>query len=256
MRSRFTPARAAVAAVPVLLALTIAACGSSSSNNQNMSAGAYGAPATTVKSKPAAAATAKIGVGHTKIGDVLVDGQGRTLYVFAKDTGMTSTCNGECAVDWPPATTGGSPKAGAGVSAAKLGTSMRADGPMQVTWAGHPVYRFAGDQSAGQTAGDGLNEFGGVWHAVRVSSTSKPQHKKAAAAVHAAAPVQHAAAPVHHAAAPAPAPVTKAPVHSAPAPMHTAAPAPSKSSSGIPQNNGGDMDADNNGGPSDGDGGI
>ena len=248
MRSRLTPARAAMAAAPIALAVTIAACGSSTSN-QNTSAGAYGAPAApAAASKPAAAPAAKIGVGHTKLGDVLVDGQGRTLYVFAQDTGMTSTCNGECATDWPPVTSGGSPKAGAGVSAAKLGTSKRADGAMQVTWAGHPLYRFSGDQSAGQTAGQGLNEFGGVWHVVKVTNASTQQHKQAAAV--------HTTAPVHHAAAPAATPVTRTPMHSAPAPMHSAAPAPRVAPMGIPQNNGGDMDSDNNGGPSDGDGNI
>ena len=164
MRSRLTPARAAMAAVPVVLALTIAACGSGSNSGSN--AGAYGAPAATAASKPAAPVAASVRVGHTNLGNVLVDGQGRTLYTFSKDTGAMSSCNGACASLWPPVTTAGSPKAGAGVSAAKLGTSKRADGSMQVTWAGHPVYRYSGDSQAGQTGGQGLNAFGGVWYAV------------------------------------------------------------------------------------------
>ena len=169
MRSRLTPARAAMAAAPIGLALTIAACGGSASN-QSTSAGAYGAPAAPAASKPAASAAATIAVGHTQLGNVLVDSRGRTLYTFSKDTGATSTCNGACASLWPAATTAGSPKARAGVSAAKLGTSKRADGTMQVTWAGHPLYRYSGDSQAGQTAGQGLNAFGGVWHVVTVGA--------------------------------------------------------------------------------------
>jgi predicted lipoprotein with Yx(FWY)xxD motif len=243
-----------MAAVPIVVALTLAACGSSGSNtnNTNNGASAYGAPAAAAAPKPAASVAASVRVGHTKIGNVLVDGQGRTLYTFSKDTGAMSTCNGACASIWLPVTTSGSPKAGAGVSAAKLGTSKRSDGSTQVTWAGHPLYRYSGDSQPGQTAGQGLNAFGGVWHVVSVKRAHKPAHKQAAA-VHATAPVHHAPAP---APAPAATPVTPKPMHSTPAPMHPAAPAPAPSTSGIPQNNGGDMDSDNNGGPSDGDGNI
>jgi predicted lipoprotein with Yx(FWY)xxD motif len=77
-----------------------------------------------------------------------------------------STCNGECATDWPPLTTKSAPKAGAGVKASLLGTSKRADGTQEVTYAGHPLYTFAGDTAPGQTTGQGSAAFGAPWWVV------------------------------------------------------------------------------------------
>lgn len=110
---------------------------------------------------PAAAAT--VDVGSTGLGSVLVDANGRTLYLYTPDTGGTSTCYGQCATTWPPLTTGGAPVAGSGVDASLLGTTTRTDGSVQVTYAGHPLYYFARDSAAGQTNGEG---FGGIWYAV------------------------------------------------------------------------------------------
>ncbi len=77
-----------------------------------------------------------------------------------------STCNGACAKGWPPVTTSGTPKAGHGVKASLLKTSKRAGGGTQVTYAGHPVYRFVGDAKPGQTNGEGVNAFGAEWYMV------------------------------------------------------------------------------------------
>ena len=98
------------------------------------------------------------------LGKVLVDSQGRTVYLFQKDTGSMSNCSGACARDWPPLTTSGKPAAGDGVTASMLGTTKRSDGTTQVTYNGHPLYRYAGDASAGDTNGQGLNTFGGLWY--------------------------------------------------------------------------------------------
>lgn len=76
------------------------------------------------------------------------------------------SCNGACAGIWPPVTTNGAAKAGNGVDAAKLGTSKRSDGMMQVTYNGHLLYTYAGDSSAGQTAGEGVDGFGAESYAV------------------------------------------------------------------------------------------
>jgi predicted lipoprotein with Yx(FWY)xxD motif len=80
-------------------------------------------------------------------------------------------------VDWPPVTMKGKPTAGNGVSAAKLGTTMRSDGSQQVTYAGHPLYRYQGDQSAGDANGQGLTAFGAAWYVLspagsQITSTS------------------------------------------------------------------------------------
>ena len=96
---------------------------------------------------------------------------GKTLYLFARDTGTTSKCSGSCATFWPPFTTTGAARAGAGVTAALLGTSRRADGTMQVTYHGHPLYFFAKDTKAGQMNGEGVAAFGAKWYVLSPAGT-------------------------------------------------------------------------------------
>jgi predicted lipoprotein with Yx(FWY)xxD motif len=104
------------------------------------------------------------------LGTFLVDGQGKSLYVFAADTGNTSNCNGACAAAFPPFTANGTtPSAGSGVDAGMLSTTTRQDGTKQVTFSGHPIYSFTGDRNPGDTNGQGLNNFGGQWWLVTPS---------------------------------------------------------------------------------------
>jgi predicted lipoprotein with Yx(FWY)xxD motif len=103
-------------------------------------------------------------VRTTPLGRILVDGRGMTLYLFEKDTGMKSTCDGSCAKFWPPVTTTGAAKAGSGLDAGKLGTTARSDGETEVTYNGHPLYYYAGDKQPGDTTGEGLNAFGALWY--------------------------------------------------------------------------------------------
>jgi predicted lipoprotein with Yx(FWY)xxD motif len=105
-----------------------------------------------------------VNVSKTDVGDVLTGPNGRTLYLFEKDTGPKSTCSGECANDWPPLTAGGKLTAGSDVKASMLGTTKRSDGASQVTYNGHPLYYFEGDKNAGDTAGQGLDRFGAEWY--------------------------------------------------------------------------------------------
>ena len=139
-----------VFAVPVV-ALAVAALGSSST-------------AATDSPVASASSTAKVELTKTKLGKVLADGSGRTLYLFEKDKGPKSTCFGACATAWPPLTTTGKPKASHGVSASKLGTTSRGGGVKQVTYNGHPLYRFIKDTGARQTHGQGLKAFGAEWY--------------------------------------------------------------------------------------------
>ena len=111
---------------------------------------------------------ATVNVRSTSLGRVLVDAKGRTLYLFAKDTHGRSSCSGACAMNWPPLTAA-KPKAGSGVRKAELGTTKRADGGTQVTYNGHPLYRFVGDTKAGATTGEGLSAFGARWYAVNAA---------------------------------------------------------------------------------------
>jgi predicted lipoprotein with Yx(FWY)xxD motif len=115
--------------------------------------------------------TATVGLASTGLGQILVDSQGRTLYLFQKDSGTTSACTGACATAWPPDRTTGQPTVGTGVSASLIGTATRSDGDPQVTYNGHPLYRFANDQKAGDTNGQGVTAFGGSWFVLSSAGT-------------------------------------------------------------------------------------
>jgi predicted lipoprotein with Yx(FWY)xxD motif len=107
-----------------------------------------------------------VGVSSTGIGQVLVNSQGRTLYLFKADQGTKSACAGACAAAWPPLLVTGKPTVGSGSSASLIGTSSRPEGKTQVTYNGHPLYLFAQDQKAGETNGQGVSAFGAAWFAL------------------------------------------------------------------------------------------
>jgi predicted lipoprotein with Yx(FWY)xxD motif len=118
---------------------------------------------------PAATGTA-INTGSTRLGQVLVDSNGLTVYLFLADKGTASSCNSAACVQyWPPVLTTGAPQAGSGVTGSLLGTTARADGTTQVTYAGHPLYRFVMDKAAGDATGQAVNAFGAPWYVVAPS---------------------------------------------------------------------------------------
>ena len=138
------------------------------------------AEATELPTDTAAAETPTVGVPVTgeatvnvsdvgTFGSVLVDGDGRSLYAFMADTqdGGTSACtDAECMAEWPPLASQGAPQAGEGVDAALLSTITRDDGTLQVTYNGWPLYLFEEDTAPGDTNGQGVDEFGGLWFLV------------------------------------------------------------------------------------------
>jgi predicted lipoprotein with Yx(FWY)xxD motif len=109
---------------------------------------------------------ATVSVARTNLGKVVADAHGRTLYLFEKDTRGHSACSGACAAYWPPMLTKGKPVAGGGAKQALLGTIKRANGTRQVTYAGHPLYRYILDTKRGQTSGEGSTLFGAGWDAL------------------------------------------------------------------------------------------
>jgi predicted lipoprotein with Yx(FWY)xxD motif len=119
-------------------------------------------------------ARATVAIANSKLGKILVDGKGRTLYDFPPDKSMASTCYGACAALWPPLTTTGKPVAGHGVRASLLGTTKRKDGKLEVTYNHHPLYYFVSDQKPGQTTGQGVNQFGAPWWVI--SAAGKEIH--------------------------------------------------------------------------------
>ena len=141
-----------VVASAVIAALLVAACGSAAS--------------------PAAAGTTIEVASNSKLGQILVDGAGKTVYLFVADTGSSSTCYTACAQLWPPVLTSGPGRAGTGATASHLGTTTRTDGKTQVTYGGHPLYYFVSDKQAGDATGQGVDSFGGLWWVVSPSGTA------------------------------------------------------------------------------------
>ena len=139
------------ALMTLLLPVALAACGSAASG--------YGSGVAPSSSSGAAT----ISVQGSSLGQIVVDGNGKTLYLFEADTSKQSTCSGACAQAWPPLTTSGAPNAGGGASASLLSTAARSDGTTQVTYSGHPLYSFTGDTKPGDTNGEGSTAFGAGW---------------------------------------------------------------------------------------------
>jgi predicted lipoprotein with Yx(FWY)xxD motif len=116
--------------------------------------------------KTASGQAASVGVAKTGLGEILVDSQGRTLYLFKADSGTKSACTGECAAAWPPLLVSAKPSVGSGLNASLVGTTTRPEGTTQVTYNGHPLYLFVKDQKAGETNGQGVTAFGAAWFAL------------------------------------------------------------------------------------------
>jgi predicted lipoprotein with Yx(FWY)xxD motif len=112
------------------------------------------------------ASGAVVSTETSRLGRILVNGQGRTLYLFEKDRNGKSACAGQCATFWPPLIVTGKPRAAGGAKSSLLGTVRRADGRLQVTYNDHPLYRFVKDVKRGQTNGEGLDAFGAEWYVV------------------------------------------------------------------------------------------
>jgi predicted lipoprotein with Yx(FWY)xxD motif len=144
------------AAVLSLSVLSVAACGG----------GSGGASAATTPPKTTSGRPATVGVANSGLGKILVDSQGRTLYLFQKDQGTKSACTGACASAWPPLRANGKPTVGSGANASMISISPRSDGKPQVIYNNHPLYLYQGDQNAGDTSGQGLTAFGGGWFAL------------------------------------------------------------------------------------------
>ena len=150
MRSKLLATYALTAA-----ALLMAACGGSSPSTATASP----SPATS----PVATGSKIVVASNAKLGSILVDDKGMTVYLFVADTGKESTCYTSCAAIWPPVLTDGTPQAGTGADASLLGTTTRTDGKVEVTYAGHPLYYFIQDKAAGDAKGQGINGFGALW---------------------------------------------------------------------------------------------
>jgi predicted lipoprotein with Yx(FWY)xxD motif len=150
----------ALVSMAAIAAIVVTGCGSS------------GTKAATASASPASSSSSSTTVIKTRTsshGKYLVDGQGRALYMFEADKHNMSNCPSNCLAIWPGFSAKGMPSVSGGVNAAKLGTAKAADGTTLVTYNGWPLYYYAGDQKPGDTAGQGLNDFGAKWYVVNPS---------------------------------------------------------------------------------------
>src|SRR5262245_22448924 len=111
----------------------------------------------------------KLKIVASDYGRILSDGRGRALYLFTADTGRASTCSGDCAVAWPPWIVKRKPRAAPGARGRLIGTTRRADGRLQATYRGQPLYYYVGDRAPGEVKCQAVFEFGGYWYVVRPS---------------------------------------------------------------------------------------
>lgn len=116
--------------------------------------------------------TGSVSLRTTKLGPVLVNAKGHTLYMFAMDRNGKSSCSGSCVKFWPPSLKSGKATAGSGVKAALIGTTKRSNGSLQLTYNKHPLYTFVLDKKAGQTNGEDQLAFGARWYAVSGKGTA------------------------------------------------------------------------------------
>jgi len=148
----------------------LAGCGSSSSStSSSASTPTASTPAATTPATTPAASTAQISVKTVAgLGPVLVNSQGRTLYVFVPDKHAKVTCVGACASLWPPTklSTGQKATAAAEAKASLLGSDPDSEGGQVVTYAGWPLYAYAADSGPGTANGQGLNSEGGLWYVI------------------------------------------------------------------------------------------
>ena len=175
MNLRTDGPRRVLRATSALLAAAVIVAGCSDSSKTTTAAS--GSPASgatgsssTASGGSAAAFTVSVAIVGA-LGPVLVNGQGRTLYVLSSEQGGTITCTDDngCTKVWPDTelptgTTKGI--AGSGANASLLGTAKGASGDLYLTYAGYPLYTFTGDSGSGQANGEGIMSFGGTWTAM------------------------------------------------------------------------------------------
>jgi predicted lipoprotein with Yx(FWY)xxD motif len=166
-------------ALLIVAALAIAGCGGEGDSSGGSAYGGKGGSSSggdkAAESKENPAATGASGgnagiVSVAEVGElgaILVDSEGRTLYDFHKDQGASSSCYGACAIAWPPLLTDGDPQAQGEAEPGKLGTTERKDGKTQVTYGGHPLYTYVGDEGPGEANGNDIDQFGAEWYALQ-----------------------------------------------------------------------------------------
>jgi predicted lipoprotein with Yx(FWY)xxD motif len=147
----------------VAAAATVAACSSAASSTAAAPAASPTGASSSSTGAGASAGGTVITTAKSSAGTFLTNGSGRAVYLWVKDTGDMSNCNGACAGAWPPVTTTATATASGSAKASDIGTITRSDGTKQVTYDGHPLYYFSGDSGPGAASGQGSDAFGAKW---------------------------------------------------------------------------------------------
>lgn len=158
-----TGVRKLIPLIALAVPLMAAGCGSASMSSTAPAAG---------KVAEAAKRTTTVNVRKTRYGRILVDGNGRALYLFTRERGSTSRCYGACAGAWPVFYARGHVSAGSGADKGLLGTTRRRDGRRQVTYNRHPLYYYVTDRRPGQVTCQNVAEYGGTWLVVAPSGNA------------------------------------------------------------------------------------
>jgi predicted lipoprotein with Yx(FWY)xxD motif len=171
------------AAIACALALATAACGTSEAvdgtADPQASVSTTTAPPTTEtttappSSSPPAATGTTVTTGDSEFGVMLFDDRNQAIYLFDAETDPTPACYDECAADWPPVLTDGTPQAAGALRGDLLGTTQRSDGTMQVTYCGHPLYFYA-HEGPGEVLCHDVDDYGGTWLVVTPEGTPAP----------------------------------------------------------------------------------
>jgi predicted lipoprotein with Yx(FWY)xxD motif len=172
-----------IAVVLGSVVLAVAGCGGSDKKTSSQKNRSAATPATgtsdqsrraarTRSAKRTVAKTTTVKVMTTRYGRILVDGQGRALYLFTRESTPTVRCYGACATAWPVFHARGNLRAGTGADRHLIGTISRRDGTKQVTYAGHPLYYYVTDRKPGQVTCQNVDEYGGTWLVVAPGGTA------------------------------------------------------------------------------------
>jgi predicted lipoprotein with Yx(FWY)xxD motif len=161
------PTRIACAAIAATM---LAACARTENTADTTAANARVDSATTTTHTTAdtakTATSSGLATSSGAPGRHLTDANGRTVYMFVHDKKNVSTCTAACAAAWPPFSSGSTATTDSAVKSAMVGTITRSDNRNQTTYNGMPLYYYEDDKKAGDTKGQGKNEFGGLWYVV------------------------------------------------------------------------------------------
>jgi predicted lipoprotein with Yx(FWY)xxD motif len=155
--------------LPILAAVAIAACGGTAASPSVAvpTTAPTASPATSPEESSPSTGSATVMVAtNATHGEILVDGEGRTLYLFTPDEAGTPTCYDACATAWPPLLATGDITVGPGLDDGDFSTATRTDSGDQVKIGNWPLYYFASDTAPGETKGQGLND---LWYVVSPS---------------------------------------------------------------------------------------